>query len=106
MYNFSDDGCHSLSVPSSWKYRGRSVDVSCQTSVENEFETADSTVQTGKATVSVEKEVKQKDDTASLLAYCKGRIKKYDEETWLHLLEKGSVVVGEEIVVILHYFIS
>jgi len=98
MYNFTDDSCNSLHIESTWRDHISVVDSSCQTSAENAYETANSNCQTGENTVSIEKVVKTKDDTASLMAFCKGRLKKYDEATWKGLLDQGTVTIDAEIV--------
>lgn len=98
MYHFSDDSCNSLHIQSSWRGKIKLVDSSSQTSAENAYETTDSNCQTGTNTVSIEKVVKTKDDTASLMAFCKGRLKKYDESTWRNLLDQGTVTIDAEIV--------
>ena len=95
MYQYSDDNCNSLTITSSWKNSKKTKDNSCQTSIENDFVTRDTPIQTGTCTIAITKNVKTKDDGASLLAYCKGRIKKYDDNTWLGLLDQGTVTVGK-----------
>ncbi len=91
---FQDDACCSLRLDGN--RRSHAPPVSSQ-GVQTDGSEAQQpqAQQTGAQTLMGEKPVKQKDETASLLAYCKGRLKKLEDEVWLQLLEQGAVTVGK-----------
>ena len=97
--NFRNDVCNTLTLSSSWKNSRKMVDSSCQSSSEIDYDIADCGCQSGESSICVEKVVKSKDASASLIVFCRGRIKKYDEAIWGQLIENGYVTVGK-----LNYF--
>ena len=76
MSLFTDDCCNYLQIKSTWKQKIKYVDNSVQTTNETAYELIENSTQTGISGTCLSKIVKQKDENASLLSYCKGRLKK------------------------------